>query len=177
MRFVGSDCTHLPHRYYRKRWKHVLRNWCQPIRLLFSWKEQSRNQCAALVKMLSWYVSHDFNWGSRFQGQRLAVMTWNVVNIKLIPVSLVKQYIILKKPSTTYQFTMKFGVFFQHQFARDTPLPFHFDCLFLQVLDFHEVKFKDYNVLEDDELREGIKKYSEWPTIPQVRCLYNKPYK
>lgn len=25
-----------------------------------------------------------------------------------------------------------------------------------------------YNVLEDDELREGIKKFSDWPTIPQV---------
>ncbi|CAJ0574458.1 unnamed protein product, partial [Mesorhabditis spiculigera] len=36
------------------------------------------------------------------------------------------------------------------------------------VLDFHDVKFKDYNVLEDQELREGIKEYSEWPTIPQV---------
>ncbi|VDD96995.1 unnamed protein product [Enterobius vermicularis] len=36
------------------------------------------------------------------------------------------------------------------------------------ILDFHQVKFKDYNVLEDEELREGIKKYSDWPTIPQV---------
>ncbi|EYC27843.1 hypothetical protein Y032_0008g213 [Ancylostoma ceylanicum] len=36
------------------------------------------------------------------------------------------------------------------------------------VLDFHNVKFNDYNVLEDAELREGIKLYSDWPTIPQV---------
>ncbi|CAJ0939425.1 unnamed protein product, partial [Mesorhabditis belari] len=36
------------------------------------------------------------------------------------------------------------------------------------VLDHHQVTFKDYNVLEDSELREGIKKYSDWPTIPQV---------
>uniref|UniRef100_W6NLE3 Glutaredoxin-related protein 5, mitochondrial n=1 Tax=Haemonchus contortus TaxID=6289 RepID=W6NLE3_HAECO len=36
------------------------------------------------------------------------------------------------------------------------------------VLDFHNVKFKDYNVLDDPELREGVKIYSEWPTIPQV---------
>ncbi|VDM08022.1 unnamed protein product [Wuchereria bancrofti] len=36
------------------------------------------------------------------------------------------------------------------------------------VLDFHEVKFKDYNVLGDNDLREGIKAYSDWPTIPQV---------
>lgn len=36
------------------------------------------------------------------------------------------------------------------------------------VLDYHDVKFKDYNVLSDPELREGIKTYSDWPTIPQV---------
>ncbi|XP_049851569.1 glutaredoxin-related protein 5, mitochondrial-like [Schistocerca gregaria] len=30
------------------------------------------------------------------------------------------------------------------------------------------VKYDYYNVLEDDELRQGIKKYSNWPTIPQV---------
>ena len=31
-----------------------------------------------------------------------------------------------------------------------------------------EVNFKGINVLEDSELREGIKKYSDWPTIPQL---------
>ncbi|KAJ1374148.1 hypothetical protein KIN20_036768 [Parelaphostrongylus tenuis] len=36
------------------------------------------------------------------------------------------------------------------------------------VLDYHDVKFKDYNVLSDPELRDGIKLYSDWPTIPQV---------
>lgn len=30
------------------------------------------------------------------------------------------------------------------------------------------VKFAAYNVLEDPELREGIKEFSEWPTIPQL---------
>lgn len=29
-------------------------------------------------------------------------------------------------------------------------------------------KFAAYNVLEDPELREGIKEYSQWPTIPQL---------
>lgn len=29
-------------------------------------------------------------------------------------------------------------------------------------------KFAAYNVLEDDELRQGIKEFSEWPTIPQL---------
>lgn len=30
------------------------------------------------------------------------------------------------------------------------------------------VKFAAYNVLEDPDLRNGIKEYSEWPTIPQL---------
>lgn len=29
-------------------------------------------------------------------------------------------------------------------------------------------KMKTFNCLADQELREGIKEYSEWPTIPQV---------
>jgi monothiol glutaredoxin len=29
-------------------------------------------------------------------------------------------------------------------------------------------KFAAYNVLEDQELRDGIKEYSQWPTIPQL---------
>ena len=30
------------------------------------------------------------------------------------------------------------------------------------------VNFKDVNVLEDDEIRQGIKDFSDWPTIPQL---------
>lgn len=30
------------------------------------------------------------------------------------------------------------------------------------------VSFKDINVLEDNEIREGIKSYGNWPTIPQL---------
>ncbi len=30
------------------------------------------------------------------------------------------------------------------------------------------VPFKDVNVLEDEEIREGIKDYGNWPTIPQL---------
>jgi len=36
------------------------------------------------------------------------------------------------------------------------------------VLKHLEVNFKGINVLEDPELREGIKLYSDWPTIPQL---------
>ena len=32
----------------------------------------------------------------------------------------------------------------------------------------HDVKFTGHNVLADEELRQGIKEYSSWPTIPQV---------
>ena len=36
------------------------------------------------------------------------------------------------------------------------------------MLKILEVNFKGVNVLEDQSLREGIKIYSEWPTIPQL---------
>ena len=36
------------------------------------------------------------------------------------------------------------------------------------ILKILNVKFKDINVLENQELREGIKEFSEWPTIPQL---------
>ncbi|KAJ3820398.1 thioredoxin-like protein [Lentinula raphanica] len=58
-------------------------------------------------------------------------------------------------------------------FMKGTPsLP---ECGFsraaVQVLDLHGVppeKMKTYNVLADDELRSGIKEFSDWPTIPQL---------
>ena len=36
------------------------------------------------------------------------------------------------------------------------------------ILKILEVDFKGINVLEDQNLREGIKVYSDWPTIPQL---------
>ena len=36
------------------------------------------------------------------------------------------------------------------------------------VLNFMGVDFADVNVLADDTLRQGIKDYSDWPTIPQL---------
>lgn len=36
------------------------------------------------------------------------------------------------------------------------------------VLNFMGVDFKDVNVLEDAAIRQGIKDYSDWPTIPQL---------
>ena len=37
-----------------------------------------------------------------------------------------------------------------------------------QILGYLGVDFKDINVLEDMAVREGIKSYSNWPTIPQL---------
>ena len=36
------------------------------------------------------------------------------------------------------------------------------------ILKILEVKFKGINVLENEQLRQGIKEFSEWPTIPQL---------
>ena len=36
------------------------------------------------------------------------------------------------------------------------------------VLKHLNVEFKGINVLEDSDIREGIKAYSDWPTIPQL---------
>ncbi len=36
------------------------------------------------------------------------------------------------------------------------------------VLNYLEIEYRDINVLEDDSLREEIKQFSDWPTIPQL---------
>ncbi|MGV6810672.1 MAG: Grx4 family monothiol glutaredoxin [Brevirhabdus sp.] len=36
------------------------------------------------------------------------------------------------------------------------------------VLNYMGVEFSDVNVLADEEIRQGIKDYSDWPTIPQL---------
>jgi monothiol glutaredoxin len=38
----------------------------------------------------------------------------------------------------------------------------------VQMLDFIGVPYKGHNVLENAELRDGIKTYTNWPTIPQL---------
>jgi monothiol glutaredoxin len=37
-----------------------------------------------------------------------------------------------------------------------------------KILSFLEVPYKGVNVLEDSDLREGVKQYANWPTIPQL---------
>jgi monothiol glutaredoxin len=43
-----------------------------------------------------------------------------------------------------------------------------FSARVVQILTHLGVPFKTANVLEDEELREGIKEFSQWPTIPQL---------
>jgi monothiol glutaredoxin len=38
----------------------------------------------------------------------------------------------------------------------------------VQILDHLGVPYKGVNILDSDELRQGIKAYSNWPTIPQL---------
>jgi monothiol glutaredoxin len=38
----------------------------------------------------------------------------------------------------------------------------------VQILDYLGVPFKGVNVLDADDIRQGIKEYSNWPTIPQL---------
>ncbi len=43
-----------------------------------------------------------------------------------------------------------------------------FSAATVQVLSDIGVKFSSVNVLDSDEIREGIKAFSNWPTIPQL---------
>ncbi len=43
-----------------------------------------------------------------------------------------------------------------------------FSARVVQILSHLGVKFATANVLEDSELRDGIKAFSQWPTIPQL---------
>ena len=38
----------------------------------------------------------------------------------------------------------------------------------VNALSYLEVKFEDVDVLQNEEIREGIKVFSDWPTIPQL---------
>ena len=43
-----------------------------------------------------------------------------------------------------------------------------FSAATVQILTNLNIKFTSVNVLDSDEMREGIKKFSNWPTIPQL---------
>jgi monothiol glutaredoxin len=43
-----------------------------------------------------------------------------------------------------------------------------FSATVVQILDYLNVTFSAVNVLEDESLREKVKEFSDWPTIPQL---------
>lgn len=43
-----------------------------------------------------------------------------------------------------------------------------FSSVVVQILQRLGVDFKDINVLDDQDIRQGIKDFSDWPTIPQL---------
>jgi monothiol glutaredoxin len=43
-----------------------------------------------------------------------------------------------------------------------------FSAQVVAILDKMDVEYKSRNVLEDQVVREGVKRYSKWPTIPQL---------
>ncbi len=55
-------------------------------------------------------------------------------------------------------------------FMKGTPIfpQCGFSSMVVQVLTHMGVKFKSFDVLADDEVRQGIKEFSDWPTIPQL---------
>ncbi|MDG2243514.1 MAG: Grx4 family monothiol glutaredoxin [Rhodospirillaceae bacterium] len=55
-------------------------------------------------------------------------------------------------------------------FMKGTPMfpQCGFSAAVVQILSQLGVKFKGVNVLEDDNLRQGIKDFTQWPTVPQL---------
>lgn len=43
-----------------------------------------------------------------------------------------------------------------------------FSNAIVNILSFMNLDFKDVNVLDDNDLREGVKIFTDWPTIPQL---------
>ena len=43
-----------------------------------------------------------------------------------------------------------------------------FSAAVVQVLSHVGVKYQSYNILEDADLRQGLKEFSNWPTFPQL---------
>lgn len=43
-----------------------------------------------------------------------------------------------------------------------------FSSVVVQVLDYLGAEYQAVNVLDDQDIREGVKAFSDWPTIPQL---------
>ena len=55
-------------------------------------------------------------------------------------------------------------------FMKGTPIfpQCGFSSQVVQILSYLGAQFKGINVLENDDLRQGIKDFSNWPTVPQL---------
>ena len=55
-------------------------------------------------------------------------------------------------------------------FMKGTPLfpQCGFSSRAIAILDHLAVKYETVDVLQDPEIRQGIKEYSDWPTVPQL---------
>lgn len=43
-----------------------------------------------------------------------------------------------------------------------------FSATVVEILNHFKIDFESFDVLQDPALREGIKEYSDWPTVPQL---------
>ncbi|MBS3123537.1 Grx4 family monothiol glutaredoxin [Candidatus Woesearchaeota archaeon] len=43
-----------------------------------------------------------------------------------------------------------------------------FSAQVIEILNEQNIKFKSFNVFEDESIRQGVKEYANWPTIPQI---------
>ena len=43
-----------------------------------------------------------------------------------------------------------------------------FSAKICQILSFMNIQFNSFDVLSDENIRNGIKEYAQWPTIPQL---------
>ena len=43
-----------------------------------------------------------------------------------------------------------------------------FSMVAVNILKHYKIDFKSFDVYSDENIRQGIKKYSNWPTIPQI---------
>ncbi len=43
-----------------------------------------------------------------------------------------------------------------------------FSAQTVRLIQMHNIPFGSFNILEDEDIRQGVKEYAEWPTFPQL---------
>jgi Grx4 family monothiol glutaredoxin len=80
--------------------------------------------------------------------------------------------IVIETPTNDLDSRLK-ALIIQHKvmgFIKGTPSSPQcgFSRKFCEILQRHGVQFDTFNILSDQEVREGLKKFSNWPTYPQL---------